>query len=225
MLAEFRAEADVRGRQINVSWQWTAPESQRPAFQLVRRRRTFPQSPQAGLVLVDLAELFQPTDDPWGEIRRIRYLVPNAVVEGGLRQAEVAFYFVTAGAALPDQIVVTYFDEVTGAEAKKRLEEVSRVERSEMAAPPWSRIETREIFATPGGGPEVAVGQIVVSTGHEDGVTPDNFVWNASSGSSVSLPFDEIEELRTIVGDDSAGPLDEYALGHPGIAEPSYLKK
>ena len=98
-----------------------------------------------------------------------------------------------SAAAEPVQVVVRYYDPVAGLKQTVTLEEISRVERVVSPALPWSSVETIEVFATPGGGPEVSVRQIVVSTGHTDGVTPDRFEWIASGDPPVGVDFDRIE--------------------------------
>lgn len=200
MIAEFRADADIRGHRIDLSWTWTAPV-ERPALRLSRRQKTYPSGPEDGLQVLDLADLFVAFTQPWARITRTLYLVPNAVTEGGLRQAEVALNFDIPEATEPVQVVVRYYDPVAGLEQTVTLEEVSRVERVVAPALPWSSVETTKVFATPGGGPEVSVGQIVVSTGHTDGVTPDRFEWIAPGDPPVGVDFDRIEVHQTTIDD------------------------
>jgi phage tail-like protein len=205
VIAELRADADIRGQRIDLSWTWSAPV-ERPALRLLRRQRAYPTRPQDGLLVLDLADLFVAFKTPWARITRTLYLVPNTMAGGGLRQAEVAHYFDLAGAAEPVQVVVRYYDPAAGLLETVRLEEVSRVERVAAPALPWASVETLEIFATPGGGPEVSTGQIVVSTGHQDGVTPDRFEWIASGEPPAGVGFDRIEVQQTTASEVTATP-------------------
>jgi phage tail-like protein len=199
MLSRFAAEADIRGGRINLEWTWMAAGA-RAGLRLLRRRRAYPTAVEDGVVVLDLADLFIALDQPWARIERTLYLVPNAVAEGGLRQAEVALCFDDAVAAEPIQVVVTYYNSLAELVQVVRLEQVSRVERVAAPSPPWGQVETLEIFATPGG-PEELVGQVFVSTGHEDGATPDRFEWIAPGDPAQSVDFDQIEIQETTVSD------------------------
>lgn len=193
MLSEFRAEADLRGHRINLGWTWVAT-GERPRLHLVRRRRAYAINFDDGLNVFGLAELFRLADQPWVRIERTLYLVPNANAEGGLRQAETAFFYV-GSAAQPFRVDMAYYHGPLDQIRQVRFEEVSRIERSEIVTAPWSRVETMELFITPGGGPEQSAGRIVVSAGHADGETADRFFWQATGEPSTEVEFD-LEERR-----------------------------
>jgi phage tail-like protein len=213
VIAEFRADADLHGQRINLSWAWIAP-SQRPGLRLLRRQRAYPDGPEDGLAILDLGDLFRAPNQPWARIAHTRYLVPNSTAEGGLCQAQVRRYFDLPAAGEPSQVVVRYYETAAGLLQMVQLEEVSRVVRVVAPSPPWASVETLDIFATPGGGPEVPAGQVVVSTGHADGVTPDRFQWIAPGDPPISVDFDRVEHQRTTVEDLAVTPATFQALIH-----------
>lgn len=198
MLAEFRAEPDLRGHRLDLTWTWRSPGA-RPGLRLLRRQRAYPTGPLDGLVILNLPDLFSGPNQPWARILTTVYLVPNAVAEGGLRQAGVEQYFDDPAASEPARVVVSYYDDAAGEMQVVRLEEVSRVELVAGPAAPWANVTTLDIFATPGGGPEEPAGQVVVSTGHSDGLTPDLFQWIAPGDLPVSLAFDSLETSETVI--------------------------
>ena len=195
MLSEFTAEADIRGQRIDLAWIWTAA-GDRPGLRLVRRRRLYPTGPEDGLLVLDLADLFREPATPWERVERTLYWVPSTpstvhrLAETAQRQADVTLYFTTFEDAAPSQIVVGYYDTAAEAFEIVRLAEVSRMERSETSASPWAAAETLDIFVTPGGGPEQLAGQVVVYSGHEDGVTSNRLAWSAPGQPALAVDFD-----------------------------------
>ena len=214
MLSEFNAEADIRGRRADLTWTWVAP-GERPGLRLVRRLGEYPATVGEGLRVLDLSDVFRVPDIPWARIARIRYLVPNAVSDIGLLQAIVSLYFDPVDAADPVQVVVATYDDVSEDMEELRIEDVNRLELTQAATPPWTSVETLEVFATPGGGPEESVGQILVSTGHEDGLTPDNFEWIPVIGPSSSMNFDEAQAQQT--RSTFSGEVDEFFRAEFGV--------
>ena len=212
MLAEFRAEPDIRPNRINLAWTWRSP-GPRPGLRLLRRQWAYPAGPEDGLVILDLPGLFIAPNQPWARILTTLYLVPNTVAEGGLRQAGLEQYFDDPAAAEPVQVVVSYYD-ATGEMQVVRLEEVSRVELVAGPAVPWANVATLDLFATPGGGPEEPAGQVVVSTGHSDGLTPALFQWTAPGDPPVSLAFDSIETSETVISASPTPPDSFRATAH-----------
>ena len=55
MLAELRAESDIRGRRVNLSLAWAAAPP-RSRLRLVRRLVTYPSDAYVGVGVFDLAE-------------------------------------------------------------------------------------------------------------------------------------------------------------------------
>lgn len=95
---ELRASADLRGERVQLMLGLTGSAAP-PRVQLVRRRFERSAAPTDGLMIVDVAELFPANDDPhapagapWARVERRRYLITNAVSDGGMLQAEVALY-------------------------------------------------------------------------------------------------------------------------------------
>lgn len=208
MLTEFRAEPNIRGNRLDLTWTWRSP-GPRPGLRLLRRQRAYPAGPADGLVILNLPDLFVAPNQLWARIRTTLYLVPNGMGEGGLRQAGVEQYFDDPAAAGPVQVVVSYYDTVAGSMEAARLEEVSRVELAAGPAAPWENVATLDIFASPGGGPEELAGQVVVSTGHSDGLTPDLFQWVAPGNPPVGLVFDHSEVSETVISSAST-PADSF---------------
>jgi len=151
--------------------------------------------------VLNLADPFWAPDQTWACIERSFYLGRGMTVENRLRHAEVHLYFDDPDAAQPSLVAVAYCDPTADSMATIRIEEISRLERSQIATPPWTSVETVEIFATPGGGPEELAGRIVVSIGHEDGVTPSRFDWTVPGDPLVSVSFDRTvtQETRVIL--------------------------
>jgi phage tail-like protein len=205
VLVELYAEADIRGKRIDLRWAWQTAGG-RPGLRLLRRQRAYPTGPADGIIVLDLADLFIAPDTAWPRIARTVYLVSNSVTEGEQRQVEVALYFDAAGAAAPVVAVIAYYDAAAGSMQLVRVEEVSRTEQVEAPAPPWDNVTTLEIWATPGGGAEVLVGQVVTSSGHADGLTPDHVEWLPTSDPAVALDFDRVEAHETMTGDIAAAP-------------------
>lgn len=197
MTVELRLDADIRGRRLNLRWDWREPGA-RPAFRLLRRRRAFPAHPDDGLAVVDVPDLFVTAAEPWERIVRLRHLASGSLAEGGLLQAEAVLYFTDATDPEPTRARVAWWDASTRAMAEAVVTEVARVERSESASAPWDRVEELELFAAPGGGPEAPAGRVVVSRGHADGITPDRFEWQPAGGPAAgAVDFDVAQVLRT----------------------------
>ncbi len=194
LLTEFKAESDIHGRRINLSWIWTEPGDS-PTLQLVRRRRAYPTGPEDGLPVLNLADLFSQSGQTWARIERTLYLDPSTADAGEMRRAEVRYYFKTVDAAEPARVTLSYFEAAANAFQTIDLENISRLKQTETSQPPWDSGQRVEILATPGGGPEVLLGQIVVSTGHQDGQTLDCFEWIAADQPSVSVAF---SRMRTV---------------------------
>lgn len=213
MLLEFRAEADIRGGRIDLAWDWKAPGS-RPALQLIRRPLEYSIQVGDGLAILNLGDPFWGVDQVWARFERDIYLAPvydldaqaaiklrrpETVLERGLRHAMVVHTFADKEAEFPTLIAIKLYDPATDSFMNIRLDEISRLERTPSSAVPWDSIDTIEVFATPGGGPEVSLGQIVISTQHEDGVTPDRFAWIASGDPPIEVPFGRSLHQQTIV--------------------------
>jgi phage tail-like protein len=196
MLAELTANADLRGHRIDVSWTWSGLDA-RPAFRLLRRRRAYPAGPDDGYRVLDVDELFGAADEPWARVARARYVAGGSAAEGGLLQAEVAFFHDAPGGSDPARIEVTVHDPAVGSGTPERIEEVSRVELTEGEAAPWGSVEALEIFHTPGGGPEAPAGTLTVFRDHSDGTTPSSLLWEPAGGVAVEVELDRGEVLQT----------------------------
>lgn len=198
MLTDLYAKGDIRGERIDLGWTWTAPGA-RPALRLIRRRRAYPRDVAQGHCVVDLQEMFDGLSTSEVRLERHHYLPINAQVEGGMYMAELILHFAGPHAEQPHRVSVAYYDE-TAADPdddfpRLSITEVSRVERHEDVTPaPWGRVQTLEIFTTPGGGPEASAGRVVISSDHEDGFTANRFEWIAAGDTPIVLEFVHAEE-------------------------------
>jgi phage tail-like protein len=111
-MGELTASANIRGRAIDLAW--SAQSASPRSLRVARRRRGYPQSPDDGLLVLDLADLFRTGTIPWARIDRTRFLILNTPAEGGLLQAEIAEYYADAIGAPPTQVIVRAYDEKTG---------------------------------------------------------------------------------------------------------------
>lgn len=184
MLTEIKAEADIRGGRIDLELVWTEVQADRSALRLVRRRRAYPVHSDDGLTVLDLADLFQLPDEPWGRVERVCYLTTNSVAEGGLCLAEVALYFPT-GAVQPTQATLLGYNGATDSFVRERWTEVTQIITTP-ANTPWQTADTVEIMATPGGGPEQLVARFHLS--------PNEFEWETAG---LTVEFDESHQETT----------------------------
>jgi phage tail-like protein len=193
----MRAWSDIRTGQINLDWTWQSADPDRPAIRLQRQQRAFARQAGQGLSVVDLGDLFRQPTAPWERIERTIYGIPHDQAEGGLRQAEVGRYFAATTDAQPSQVVVTYYDAAADIVQVVTIADVTRIESAVASMPPWETVQTIDIFAAPGGGPEVPAGQLVISTGHSDSLTADHFDWIAPGNPAVGVDFDQRQEQTT----------------------------
>jgi hypothetical protein len=170
-MADLTASADIHGRAITLSLAWSDPSSQARSLRVVRRRSGYAQSPDDGLSILDLAELFQVAfaPSPWALIRRKRFLIVDAPAEGGVLQAELAEYYTSSGDPQPSQVSVRSYDSTAGALVSAVISSVTRVTSSIGTSPGFGVVTTLTIYAQPGGGPEAPAGTLVLST---QGVSP-----------------------------------------------------
>jgi phage tail-like protein len=226
----LRAGAGLRGVQADLGWSWREP-GPRPALRVLRGAGTYPEAPEEGIPVLDVAELFREPEAPWDRIVRLRYLTPPAPlpwerdsaggpprvrplgVDGGVLQAEVALFFAAAADGEPARVVVRVWNAATGALGETGIDEVVRVERtSAPAGAPWASIESLEVFATPGGGPEQLMGEVEVAHApapvfplDPDAPAPPptgpagRFTWRMSGVAPVAVELDAVQVLVTTV--------------------------
>lgn len=213
MLAELRAESNIKGHSINLTWNWVGPEQDRPALLLLRRTRAHPQysvNPVQdenlsgnGLTVVDLHQVFGNTDNTWARIQRDMYLGRNTSLESNLQLAEFSQYFLalsqksTNENLLPERIVIGYYREISHAYTTVELTNITSVNYTELDSTEWSRIQRWEIFHAPDGTNVINAGLVRVSTGHHDSTVPDNFFWHAAGEVPVDVSFDHTEQQNT----------------------------
>ena len=207
MLSDLTARANIRGRQIDLSWDWVSSQIQRPNLRLQRQQIAYPVSAVEGVAVLDVAQLFRLPQQPWALITQTQYTLSNAPIEDGLRQAELTTYFANANDLQPTQVRIGIYVDLTESWQAVVFDSVTNLTVTETAAAPWQSLTTWEITAMVGGGPAAIVGQVVVSRGHADGLTPDQFAWIPAVGTSVLVPFVEIsgqethvEEVTTVAG-------------------------
>ena len=150
------ASADIRGRAIELALAW--PGAQR-SLRVVRRRSGYPVSPDDGLAIVDLAELFQvatgDTPAPWARIERQRFLVPSAPAEGGLLQAELVQFYAGASDDQPGQVIVRLCPALVNVVLSSIAQVTTTIDRSGS----FGRITTLAFSMSAG-----SLGTLVVST-------------------------------------------------------------
>ena len=200
MLADFHATSDLHGERINLNWLWVDPGG-RPAWHLVRRRLAYPQEVNDGVLVLALDELFRTPNAPWMVIEQTLYLVHNQGAEEDLRQAEAIFFFVDAADSQPRRAVIHLYDIASGEIQTTTINAVTRIRRTETATAPWAAVTTLEIFAAPGGGAETLAGELVILTGHADGVTSDRVDWTPAGEAMLSAEFDQVDARLMTAGD------------------------
>jgi phage tail-like protein len=224
----LRAGGGLRGLQADLAWSWREP-GPRPALRVLRGAGTFPEAPGEGEPVLDVAELFRLPDAPWGRIVRLRYRTPPAPlpwesagggplrvralgIDGGALQAEVALFFAAAADAEPARVALRVWNGPAGTMAEVEIGEVVRVGRTSGAGAGWESIETLEVFATPGGGPEEMIGEIEVAHApvpvpplDPDELPPPalgpvgRLTWRAPGEVPVAVEFDAVQVLVTTV--------------------------
>jgi phage tail-like protein len=190
------AVSDLRGHRVDVSWASTGLGT-RPAFRLVRRRRTYPAGPDDGYAVLDTGELFETADEPWERVSRVRCLAAGSSAEGGLVQAALAFFHVEPGDSDPVAVEVAVYDEAAAALAVVRIDDVTGVELTAPAPGPWGTVEQLAITHAPGGGAEAPAGVVTVFRDHSDGTTPSRFRWAPAGGAVADVDFDSTELVQT----------------------------
>ena len=199
MLTEFRPLTDLHADATRLAWTWTGPED-RPLFRLVRRPLTYPDKVADGVTVLDLGELLQTPALPWAAVERTLFLVPSSHVASPLQQAETLFFFAGAGDLQPAGVVIRIYDTTNDSDQIIRIENVTRVTRTEQASPPWAAVTTLTIFAAQAGGPEMAIGEVTVATRHVDGLTADRFTWTPAAQPPLRIDFDQFDAHMTVVG-------------------------
>lgn len=206
MRGELKAESDIRGQRIDLTFTWAAPERQ-PRLRLVRRRRAYPRHAEDGLCVLDLGESFQGAGRPWPRRQRRLYLVDNSLAEGGLRQAEFALFYDQAGR--PVRAQVTWYDTGKRTVVAQSITAVTRVEWTQTPEDSsGASVERASIFAAPEAGAEVLAGQVVVSTGNQDG-QPGQFSWIVADKVIGRATFDSahVEDTAAVRVESSADAL------------------
>ncbi len=186
MLSDLHAYSNIRGERIDLSWRWTDPGS-RPGLRLVRRRHAYPVEVTDGLTVIDLDDDFAGVSTSTVRIKRAFYLPLNTQIENGLPMAELALYFKDSEAE-PYRARIGHYNVASDEYLSVNLDTVSRIKQSETHPTPWRRVLTQKIFVMPDGAPEV-LGQVVIYTGHVDGISPDRFEWVAADEPPVTVDF------------------------------------
>jgi hypothetical protein len=192
---DFRVAADLRPSRIRISWVDRAPGLTVPPFRLVRRRLGFPSTVTDGFSVVDTGDLFQAATTtpppPWGRIERLPCVASNSVSDGGLLQGILELYY-AAAAANPSRAAVSVYDPTTATLQRMVFDEVSRVTTSSPASPPFTQVQSWEIFETPGGGAEVSRGVMTfLELASNDPPDPDRLVWTPATGPVLQAEYDE----------------------------------
>ncbi len=191
MLNDFQAHSDIRGERIDLGWTWTV-SGKRPSWRLVRRRRDFTNGVSEGLTVVDLDDAFDGAESATIRVERHFYIPINTVVESALPMAELELYYNCEKNQLY-RTRIGYYDG-TGYQQVHIDDASSVVSDTETS---W------RIFD----GSENLVGQVTVSTEHEDGDTSNCFEWQAKDQASVTVDFAQIRRQRvTVILDENFDP-------------------
>lgn len=202
MITRFEAGSAIKPGQVNVVWTWQSSAPMRPGLRLVRRQRSFARQVDQGVTRVDLSDRFTAERQPWARIENSIYMLDHPQVEGGLRQAELALYFGLDTDSQPDRVTVTYYDATAQRTVSEVIDDVTRVVSTDAPDDPWENVRTIDIFAAPGGGPEVDAGQVRIATGHAIETTYNRFQWTAPAQPAIISLFESIvPEITTVVPD------------------------
>jgi hypothetical protein len=165
-MTSLTAASDVGGRAIHVALTWSDPFGQARSLRILRRRWGVPTGPSDGLAVLDLADLFSPSDEPWARIDTSRFLLVNPRAEGGVLQAEVAGYFGNEGDVQPAQVAIRLYGAATDALVTTMISSVTRVESTPGTDPGFGAVTKVTIYTQPVVGPEVPAATWVVLTGN-----------------------------------------------------------
>lgn len=213
MITRFEAHSAIKPGQVDVTWTWQSNAVHRPGLRLVRQQRSFARQVDQGLTLVDLADRFSAERQPWARIENSIYALDHPQDEGGLRQAAVAFYYGDAADSQPNRVTITYYDATVEQMVFEVINDVTRIESTDAAADPWDNVHTIDIFAAPGGGPEVTVGQVLIATDHAIENTRNQWQWTAPSQPPVTLLFGNIVPIiTTVVPDTLVDEAEQFAV-------------
>lgn len=221
MLTEFKAQSNLRGYSIDLNWCWSSPND-RPALVLLRRTGAYPVFSKSiidqeellanGLTVVDVEQNFDGSDT-WSKTQREMFLGRNDSIESNLLLAEFSQYFSANGKPaknsplVPDRIVIAYYDFLGNTYNTVELTDIISVIYNELTSEEWAQFQRWQIFHAPGGGATVPAGEIIVASGHVDGVTSDQFSWQPEGMSEVSVEFDHSEkQLSEITIDEIMSP-------------------
>lgn len=185
-MSDLFAQADARGERVVLDLTLVGTAEAVPSVRVQRRRFSAPKSATDGLTVLDLAELFMPAGAPYPSIQRARYLVLNALAEGGMAQAELAAYAGPGGVV--ERVVVSVYDRTSDGVRVFRIDDVSRLVTTGGAT---------EIFQKIGAGPETSAGLFTVAA--------SQVVWTAGAV-TLGVEFDRREdhEITSTVLEDGA---------------------
>jgi hypothetical protein len=161
--------ANLSGNEADLSLAWSDPPALTRSMRLVRRRWSYPASPDDGRVVFDLADLFAANGAAWARVDAWRFLMDNPRSECGAEQAELLEYYAGAGDPQPQLVAVLVHPGTGGAPQKWAIASVSRVARATGASAQFHNVTTVSIFTVPAGGTETLAGTAVIST---DAVAP-----------------------------------------------------
>jgi phage tail-like protein len=206
MPVELTAEADLRGGRINLAWTWTSPGLQQwPAeLQLMRRTRAYPTGPEDGLCLLRLSNLLA-SDSDARHSERLLFLVHRAPPDedepdnhssqqrhtgDGIIQAELLICCNSSSSKHPVRVVLSCFNDETGAMETVTIDDVSRVKRNQLHHSSWQSIEQIIIYTASGGGPEQFAARAFIFCGCRIQGEPDRLLWQWRGKPVQQLIFD-----------------------------------
>jgi hypothetical protein len=195
----FQARAHPAGGRIDIRWTYDRPlgaATGPPPLRVMRKRLAPPVRPGDGLVVADVQELVETPSQAWRRLERIQCHTVNSTSPEGMLEAEVTLFYKAPLPSQPLLVRLRFFDAATQATVEESLTECSRVVRASVSVAPWQQHETLKIFRTPGGGPEVAGGQLDLFTGNLAPTIPDRLVWTPVVGPARVVEFDKLRREK-----------------------------
>jgi phage tail-like protein len=182
MLTDFVARHDIHSHLVNLLWTWTEEGNERPEFKLLRRQRCYANSIDDGTLVADfkdLNEVLGVSNAQAMRLERHAFIDHNATIESGMFIAELWVYYADNDTQdTPIRLTITIKPHDDSDAFTIDIINIVRVARTHATTATWKDIETWKIFISANGETEISAGQIDICLGHQDGITPNRFLWS-----------------------------------------------